>query len=71
LRRRCAAVLVTHDVAEAVLLADRVLVMDEGSVAHETAIEPDRPRAITDPRLAELRAGLPARLSSRTAAGAA
>ncbi|MFF3484152.1 ATP-binding cassette domain-containing protein [Streptomyces sp. NPDC002701] len=63
-RRGCAVILVTHDVAEAVLLADRVLVMDEGATAYETTVEPDRPRDITDPLLAELRTELLARLGS-------
>ncbi|MFJ8279336.1 ABC transporter ATP-binding protein [Streptomyces griseoviridis] len=61
-RRGCAVLLVTHDVEEAVLLADRVLVMDGGVIAHEQRIDLDRPRAVTDPRFAELRAGLLARL---------
>ncbi|GAB2659731.1 ABC transporter ATP-binding protein [Nocardia goodfellowii] len=36
--------LVTHDVAEAVTLADRVLVLDEGRIAHEVDIPLERPR---------------------------
>jgi sulfonate transport system ATP-binding protein len=70
-RRGCAVLLVTHDVEEAVLLADRVLVMDDGVIAHEQRIDLDRPRDITDPRFAELRAGLLARLGVDTAAEAA
>jgi sulfonate transport system ATP-binding protein len=70
-RRGCAVLLVTHDVEEAVLLADRVLVMDEGVIAYETKVELDRPRDITDPRFAALRAGLLARLGVDTAAEAA
>ncbi|SES45577.1 sulfonate transport system ATP-binding protein [Streptomyces sp. yr375] len=61
-RRGCAVLLVTHDVEEAVLLADRVLVMDDGVIAHEQEIGLDRPRDIADPRFAELRAGLLRRL---------
>ncbi|MGH4029945.1 ABC transporter ATP-binding protein [Actinomycetota bacterium Odt1-20B] len=61
-RRGCAVVLVTHDVEEAVLLADRVLVMDDGVIAHEQTIDLERPRDIGDPRFAELRAGLLERL---------
>ncbi|MFF9896882.1 ABC transporter ATP-binding protein [Streptomyces longispororuber] len=61
-RRGCAVLLVTHDVEEAVLLADRVLVMDRGVIAHEQRVDLDRPRDITDPRFAALRAGLLERL---------
>ncbi|MET7915355.1 ABC transporter ATP-binding protein [Streptomyces avermitilis] len=70
-RRGCAVLLVTHDVEEAVLLADRVLVMDDGVIAYETKVELDRPRDITDPRFAELRAALLERLGVDTAAEAA
>ncbi|MDN3279485.1 ATP-binding cassette domain-containing protein [Frankia sp. RB7] len=38
------AILVTHDVAEAVALADRVLVIDEGRIAHDVMVNVDRPR---------------------------
>ncbi|MFF3937247.1 ABC transporter ATP-binding protein [Streptomyces phaeofaciens] len=61
-RHGCAVLLVTHDVEQAVLLADRVLVMDGGVIAYEERIGLDRPRDITDPRFAELRAGLQERL---------
>ncbi|MET7654928.1 MULTISPECIES: ABC transporter ATP-binding protein [unclassified Streptomyces] len=61
-RRGCAVLLVTHDVEEAVLLADRVLVMDDGGIAHERRIDLVRPRDTADPRFAELRAGLSRRL---------
>ncbi|MEV6054309.1 ABC transporter ATP-binding protein [Streptomyces sp. NPDC052107] len=69
--RGCAVLLVTQDVEEAVLLADRVLVMGDGRIAHEQRIGLDRPREITDPRFAELRAGLRQRLGVSTAAEAA
>jgi sulfonate transport system ATP-binding protein len=38
------AVLVTHDVAEAVILADRVVLLEEGQVALDLAIDLPRPR---------------------------
>ena len=38
------AILVTHDVAEAVALADRVLVIEAGRVAHDVKIDIPRPR---------------------------
>ncbi|MEU6610759.1 ABC transporter ATP-binding protein [Streptomyces shenzhenensis] len=70
-RRGCAVLLVTHDVEEAVLLADRVLVMDGGVIALEQRVDLDRPRDITGPRFAELRAMLLERLGVSTAAKAA
>jgi sulfonate transport system ATP-binding protein len=66
-RRGCAVLLVTHDVEEAVLLADRVLVMDDGVIAHEAEIDLPRPRDISDPGFAELRAHLLDRLGVDTA----
>jgi sulfonate transport system ATP-binding protein len=38
------AILVTHDVAEAVALADRVLVIEDGHIAHDVKIDIPRPR---------------------------
>lgn len=61
-RRGCAVLLVTHDVEEALLLADRAVVMDQGVIAYETAIDLPRPRNITDPRFAALRGQLLDRL---------
>ncbi|MET0388641.1 MAG: ABC transporter ATP-binding protein [Polyangiales bacterium] len=47
---RPAVVLVTHDVSEAVALADRVLVLEQGQIIAELQIEGSRPR---DPVYAE------------------
>ncbi|EFL21667.1 aliphatic sulfonates import ATP-binding protein SsuB 1 [Streptomyces himastatinicus ATCC 53653] len=60
--RGCAVLLVTHDVEEALLLADRVLVMDGGVIAHEVRVDRDRPRDIADPYIADLRTQLLDRL---------
>jgi sulfonate transport system ATP-binding protein len=43
-RRRFTAVLVTHDVAEAITLADRIILIEEGRVALEETIALPRPR---------------------------
>jgi sulfonate transport system ATP-binding protein len=48
-RHRPAVLLVTHDVDEAVSLADRVLVLDGGRIAVDRAIGLDRPRTHRDP----------------------
>ena len=57
-RHRCAVLLVTHDVDEALLLADRALVLDRGRLAVEVAIDVPRPRRASDPGIAALRARL-------------
>ncbi len=48
------AVLVTHDVSEAVHLADRVIALDEGRIALDLPIPYPRPRRHGQPGLAEL-----------------
>lgn len=48
------AVLVTHDVSEAVNLADRVIVLDEGRIALDVEVGAAHPRRHGDPQLAEL-----------------
>jgi sulfonate transport system ATP-binding protein len=54
-RHGCAVLLVTHDVEEAILLADRVLVMRDGVIAHHQQIVLDRPRDVADPEFARIR----------------
>lgn len=46
------AVLVTHDVAEAVILADRVVVLEEGRIALDMTIDLPRPRPHGSPEVA-------------------
>src|SRR5205085_8104277 len=48
------AILVTHDVAEAVALADRVLVIEDGQIAHDVAVDIPRPRRRGSAELAAL-----------------
>ncbi|MBB3560278.1 sulfonate transport system ATP-binding protein [Rhizobium sp. BK512] len=50
----CTTVLVTHDVSEAVHLADRVIVLEEGRIALDLAIPYPHPRRHGNPALAEL-----------------
>jgi sulfonate transport system ATP-binding protein len=65
-----AVVLVTHDVDEAILLADRVLVLSNGSIALDQPVEVEKPRHRDDPRFLELRATLLEQLGvSRTVGG--
>ena len=45
--------LITHDAREAVRLADRVLVMDEGRLTLDLPITIPQPRAPEDPELAK------------------
>lgn len=54
LERRFTAVLVTHDVAEAVALADRVVLLESGRVAAEWSVPHPRPRTASDANLAGL-----------------
>jgi sulfonate transport system ATP-binding protein len=62
--------LVTHDVDEAVLLADRVLVLADGRIAADIEITLPRPRSHAHPGFAALRTRLLAELGVATADGA-
>jgi len=48
------AVVVTHDVGEAVALADRILLLEQGRVALDVAVDLPRPRRRGDARSAEI-----------------
>lgn len=56
LERRFTTLLITHDVAEAVALADRVVVIKNGRLAFDVDVNAERPRDRTDPQLAALQA---------------
>jgi sulfonate transport system ATP-binding protein len=58
------AILVTHDVAEAVALADRVLVIDEGRIAHDVVVNTARPRERGSAELAALEGSILSHLLS-------
>ncbi|NUP45559.1 MAG: ABC transporter ATP-binding protein [Streptomyces sp.] len=57
-RHRPAVLLVTHDVDEAIRLADRVAVLRDGRLASDERIAIDHPRDSADPRFAALRTRL-------------
>ncbi|CAB4913365.1 unannotated protein [freshwater metagenome] len=50
-RHRPAVLLVTHDVTEALLLADRVVLIDQGRIVHDERVDLARPRRREDPEL--------------------
>ncbi len=59
--------LVTHDVSEAVAMADRVLLIEEGKMGLDVAVEIPRPRRVGSARLAELEATVLDRVMQRSA----
>ncbi|QWW70667.1 ABC transporter ATP-binding protein [Rhizobium sp. WYJ-E13] len=61
-KHRPAVLLVTHDVDEAISLADRILVLDEGRFVEDLRIDLPAPRDHGDPRFAQIRTRLLRRL---------
>jgi sulfonate transport system ATP-binding protein len=61
-RHRPAVLLVTHDVDEAISLADRILVLDHGRFVEDLTIDLPPPRDLGTPRFAEIRRHLLGRL---------
>lgn len=61
-RHAATILLVTHDVDEALLLADRVLVLEHGRVGEDLPIDLERPRRTTQSDFAQLREHLLKRL---------
>ncbi|MDL2401623.1 ABC transporter ATP-binding protein [Rhizobium mayense] len=57
-RERPTIVLVTHDVDEALLLSDRILVLKGGRIAEDHIVSVPHPRRSHDPKLLSLRAKL-------------
>jgi sulfonate transport system ATP-binding protein len=57
-QHRPSVLLVTHDVDEAVLLADRVLVLEKGQIVSDIAISQPRPRSAERPEFQKVRAQL-------------
>ncbi|MFJ8020153.1 ABC transporter ATP-binding protein [Streptomyces sp. NPDC096311] len=61
-RHRPSVLLVTHDVDEAIVLADRVLVLDRGRIGLDLTIDRPHPRSYREPVLGEYRERLLAAL---------
>ena len=57
--------LVTHDVSEAVAMADRVLLIEDGKIGLDLTIDLARPRRVGSARLAELEGQVLARIMQR------
>ncbi|MNC28301.1 Aliphatic sulfonates import ATP-binding protein SsuB [compost metagenome] len=57
--------LVTHDVSEAVAMADRVLLIEEGKIGLDLTVDLPRPRKLGSVRLAELEAQVLERVMKR------
>jgi sulfonate transport system ATP-binding protein len=71
LQRRFTAVLVTHDVEEAVALADRVILIEEGRITFDQAVELPRPRSRGNPAFARLEEAILERLLGSAPGGRA
>ena len=54
LKERFTAILVTHDVGEAIALADRIVLIERGAIAMDAAVDLPRPRHRGDPKVAAL-----------------
>lgn len=65
LDQKFTAVLVTHDVTEAVALADRIVVIDQGRIALDIDVEEKRPRRHGSPQLARIEGKVLDRLFDR------
>jgi sulfonate transport system ATP-binding protein len=61
-RHHPAVLLVTHDVDEAILLADRVLVLTEGRLSLDLSVDFEGPRLRSNPAFGRLRSRLLAEL---------
>jgi len=59
-------VLVTHDVSEAVAMADRVLLIEEGKIGLDLPVDLPRPRRLGSVRLAELESQVLNRVMQRS-----
>jgi sulfonate transport system ATP-binding protein len=66
LDRGFTALVVTHDVSEAVTLADRILLLDDGQVAMDVPVDLPRPRRHGNPEAAAIEGRILERLLTRS-----
>jgi sulfonate transport system ATP-binding protein len=59
------AIVVTHDVSEAVTLADLILLLEDGTVAMDVTVDLPRPRRRSDREAAAIEGGIVKRLLQR------
>lgn len=60
---RFGLVIVTHDLDEALILADRIVILSKGRICHETAVDLPRERDVTSPEFNVLKRELLAQFS--------
>lgn len=60
------AVLVTHDVQEAVRLSDRVIMIEDGEISFDIPIRAKRPRSLSDSTLIQIEHEILHRILQRT-----
>ncbi|NEU32156.1 ATP-binding cassette domain-containing protein [bacterium LRH843] len=65
-RQKFTTLLVTHDVSEAIMLADRVILIEKGAVKMEIKVPLPRPRNRSNPTFAELEEQLLASVLGKT-----
>lgn len=69
LEQHLTVLLVTHNMREAVRLADRVVLMSTGRIVHEQVVDLPHPRRMDSPEIATRAADLTARLRASSAGG--
>ena len=70
LRERFTAILITHDVGEAVALADRIVLIENGALALDVVVDLPRPRRRDSIAAAKIESQILARLLGEAGAGA-
>jgi sulfonate transport system ATP-binding protein len=67
LKERFTAILVTHDVGEAIALAERIVLIEQGAIAADVGVDLPRPRHRGDPKFGALEEQILSRLLGSSA----